>query len=254
MALSKVGKNQVDQSASLTVDGDLTVDTDTLYVNSANNKVAVGTASPSTKFHVQSAGDNYITSRDSTSGGIAGVILQNGSDTRGIRINGSSLQLHDHSANLTRLNIDASGRVTMPYQPLSVIGTTVNNYAPSAGDVLQFDYVSVNRGSAYNTSTYTFTCPVAGDYEVSLYFNRNGWRGDLKLEKNGSQVRRLELRTHGLNASSSVDWQAEQFSFIIPCSANDTLRWKCDYVYTSGYLLDGYNNHLFDTVTYRLVG
>ena len=41
MALSKVGKNQVDQSASLTVDSDFTVDTNTLYVDSTNNSVAL---------------------------------------------------------------------------------------------------------------------------------------------------------------------------------------------------------------------
>ena len=46
MALSKVGKNQVDQSASLTVDSDLTVDTTTLHVDSTNNRVGIGTSNP----------------------------------------------------------------------------------------------------------------------------------------------------------------------------------------------------------------
>ena len=54
MALSKVGKNQVDQSASLTVDSDLTVDTTTLYVDSTNNRVGIGTSSTNYgKFTVQ---------------------------------------------------------------------------------------------------------------------------------------------------------------------------------------------------------
>jgi len=188
MALSKVGKNQVDQSASLTVDGDLTVDTDTLYVNSANNKVAVGTASPSTKFHVQSAGDNYITSRDSTSGGIAGVILQNGSDTRGIRINGSSLQLHDHSANLTRLNIDASGHVTMPYQPAFSAYNGPGPGITSAAYALAFTSGVTNVGGHYSTSTYRFTAPVAGTYFFMHNAMSNGGYNRTRYKKNGAYV------------------------------------------------------------------
>ena len=74
MALSKVGKNQVDQSASLTVDSDLTVDTNTLYVDSTNNRVGVGTTSPVRDFVVQSpsgqAADLSIRTGDTTSSAV----------------------------------------------------------------------------------------------------------------------------------------------------------------------------------------
>ena len=43
----------VSETQSLTVDGDLTVDTDTLKADSANNRVGVGVASPDTFLHVQ---------------------------------------------------------------------------------------------------------------------------------------------------------------------------------------------------------
>jgi hypothetical protein len=43
--------------SSLAVSGDLTVDTDTLKVDSANNRVGIGTASPSYKLSVYSQGD-----------------------------------------------------------------------------------------------------------------------------------------------------------------------------------------------------
>ena len=43
------------QMGSLTVTGDVTVDTDTLYVDSTNNRVGIGTTSPSDKFSVKSA-------------------------------------------------------------------------------------------------------------------------------------------------------------------------------------------------------
>jgi len=57
MALSKVSTNQIDTAATptvaeATVTGDLTVDTSTLHVDSTNNRVGIGTASPATVLHV----------------------------------------------------------------------------------------------------------------------------------------------------------------------------------------------------------
>ena len=65
MALSKVGKNQVDQSAELTVDSDLTVDTNTLYVDSTNNRVGISTSSPDAPLQIN---DSTTTSVGATSG------------------------------------------------------------------------------------------------------------------------------------------------------------------------------------------
>ena len=53
MALSKVSTNQIDTAATptvaeATITGDLTVDTNTLHVDSTNNRVGIGTTSPAT--------------------------------------------------------------------------------------------------------------------------------------------------------------------------------------------------------------
>ena len=100
-------------------------------------------------------------------------------------------------------------RVTKPNQPLAVIGTTQNNPTPSAGSIVQFDYAATNRGNHYNTSNYTFTCPVAGDYMVIFRHSRKGWCGDLDLQKNGTTHAFLELRETGLNGAGTPvpDWQ-----------------------------------------------
>ena len=156
------------------------------------------------------------------------------------------------------LVIEGSGSVRKPLQPLAIIGTTQNNYTPTTGDTLPFDYSNTNRGNHYNTSNYTFTCPVAGDYMVILRFSRKGWVGDLELAKNNSQYARLELRETGRNNSNNADWQALCYDFIVPCSANDTLKWKVPSQYTGtgggNYLLDGYNHIYYDSVTYYLMG
>ena len=159
-----------------------------------------------------------------------------------------------------KMRIHATGEVTKSSQPLAVIGTTQNNPTPSAGSIVQFDYAATNRGNHYNTSNYTFTCPVAGDYMVIFRHSRKGWCGDLDLQKNGTTHAYLELRETGLNGAGTPvpDWQAGSYSFIVPCAANDVLRWRVGAVYTStgsgGYLLDGYNHIKYDAVTYYLIG
>ena len=157
-----------------------------------------------------------------------------------------------------KMRIHATGEVTKSSQPLAIIGTTQNNWSPSAGDVLPFNYTNTNRGNHYNTSNYTFTCPVAGDYMVILRLSRKGFRGDVELAKNNSQYALLELRETGRNDSNAADWQAWCYDFIVPCAANDTLKWKAPNVYTGtgggNYLLDGLNHIYYDSVTYYLMG
>ena len=57
----------VSETQALTVDGDLTVDTDTLKADSANNRVGVGTASPVAPLHVKAATDVHVGIDDSSS-------------------------------------------------------------------------------------------------------------------------------------------------------------------------------------------
>jgi len=70
------------------------------------------------------------------------------------------------SASSGSLAVDSAGRVTMPYQPaFHVRGNGTQSWSGStAYQTLQLDTATLNNGSAYNTSTYTFTAPVAGMY------------------------------------------------------------------------------------------
>jgi hypothetical protein len=78
----------------------------------SSGSVGIGTTAPTTKFHVETSGTNYITSRNGAAGaGIAGFICQNSGDTRGMHINGSTLHLYDYSAGASRMAIDSSGKV-----------------------------------------------------------------------------------------------------------------------------------------------
>ena len=60
---------KTDASGNLTVAGDLTVDTSTLKVDSSNNRVGVGTTSPSHKLHVEDSVSNVIVAKQTTNNG-----------------------------------------------------------------------------------------------------------------------------------------------------------------------------------------
>ena len=71
----------------------------------------------------------------------------------------------------TRMTIDASGRVTMPYQPAFRAKSTntgwttltANTWVTAALETEEYD-----QGSNYNTTNYRFTAPIAGLYQLTL--------------------------------------------------------------------------------------
>jgi len=136
--------------AGVTVNGDLTVDTDTLFVDATNNRVGIGTVSPSTTLHLSSAGtalrlqdtDTNAYAEISTSDQGALVLEAdkgNGqaSSTMLFKVDGSEVGRWDASGNLLVGTTD-----TTPYNNNSQndgvvisgsggwIGTSRNNNAP----------------------------------------------------------------------------------------------------------------------------
>jgi hypothetical protein len=102
--------------ADLDISGDLTVDTNTLYVDSTNNRVGIGTTSPSTPLELNTISFEAMKIRRGTSGTDASVItFAQGDGTSVGHVGGVSsggLQFRTGSGSGTeRARIDASGNV-----------------------------------------------------------------------------------------------------------------------------------------------
>ena len=126
----------------------------------SNERVGIGTSSPSAKLHVSTG----------TTGGIA--LLQGSARSMYFEDDGSGSRISTEgtgqfsvraaSSGGNHLTIDSSGRVTKPYQPF-FHAYGLNNLSGSGTDVI-YPSASYNIGGHYSTATGRFTAPVNGYY------------------------------------------------------------------------------------------
>jgi hypothetical protein len=103
--------------ASLAVTGDLTVDTSTLKVDAANNRVGIGTASPAAVFHVANSSSAVIISQDGTVPRIIGTNAA-GDASNELSLRGNPLTFTGNGgAGATQMTLDASGNVGIGVTP-----------------------------------------------------------------------------------------------------------------------------------------
>ena len=174
--VGKKATNVVDvsETQSLTVDGDLTVDTDTLVVDSTNNRVGIGTASPNTLTTLSANSGNAILELNranaNTTGAVgavnftvsdghsvANMYAQGDGDNEGahlvFRTTSAAGENDPYGSNTTeRMRIDSSGNVgigtSSPSAPTGFTTGTILDVANAgtAGDAT--DNASIRVSSA----------------------------------------------------------------------------------------------------------
>jgi hypothetical protein len=119
--------------SAMSIDGDLTVDTDTLYVDSANNRVGIGTGSPSSTLHVKDASSFANIVLEGSSTGVCRLLL--GDEDQGnvgqVRYDNSTNSMEFRTSNSEAMRIDSSGNVgigtSSPSTTLDVNGSLSKN-------------------------------------------------------------------------------------------------------------------------------
>ena len=126
--------------------------------------------------------------------------------------------------NINRLNVDSSGRVTMPNQPAFYAYT---NAAQTTAGTCQFQVEDLDVTNSYNNSTGVFTAPIAGIYEFHVYLlirldlpsaGSTTDYGGARLKKNGGAYGADHYQGNGYARSH----EAISFSHIGSLAANDT--------------------------------
>jgi hypothetical protein len=144
----------IDVTGAITGTGDLTIDTNTLHVDSSNNRVGIGTTSPDRLLDVSGTGNVYgkFQSTDTTG---AGIEIKDSSENWLIQADGGSvdgLAFYDLGRTSYRAVIDDSGNLgintTSPTDKLDVNGTGIirsNTYV--GGNIYMY-------GGSYTTGIF----------------------------------------------------------------------------------------------------
>jgi hypothetical protein len=173
--------NNALEATSGTFSGDVTVDTSTLKVDSTNNRVGVGTASPSQSLEVagnifvNTSGNPNLTVKTSGAGNNPTIRIQadtnywdlqtlfsNSTDDLDFQYNGTST-----------MKIDNAGHITKPLQPAFCATPSANleNFAINQYNNVDFASERFDRNADYNAggAPTSFTAPVTGVYQLNFH-------------------------------------------------------------------------------------
>jgi len=202
----------------LTVSGDAIFDTSTLKVDSSNNRVGIGTASPTFKLDLDTSSGSYqrITGSDQanvrlrfTNGGSGGKSYEIVGGLAGA--NNSAFSIFDVDNSATRLSIDSSGDVTIGGTLATTLSTAAQPNITSLGTLstLTVDDITIN-GS---------TISDAGDLDIDvggdIILNADG--GDIRFRDGGTEVGTIVMD----DGSNTFIFKSAQSDADIKFNGND---------------------------------
>ena len=210
---------------NITGSGNLTIDTTTLHVDSSNNRVGIGTASPSQDLTIVNSGSarmelisgtsgtSIIDMGDSADGDIGGIRYAQGTDTMQFRAN-----------NDVRMTIDSNGYVLKPNTPAfnarsHSSGTSTGAFYVGSTNNSQTSVVIYNNGSHFNNSNGRFTAPVAGIYYFGCQATPSqGANSGIYILKNGGS------QLSGTAYQYSTSYNGSAVSAIVSLSVGDYVQ------------------------------
>ena len=252
-------KNGGTFNGDVTVNADFTVDTDTLYVDSAGNRVGIGTTDPSS--NTSTYYDDLVIKND-TSGSGAGITIQanttngfgavdfrkaDGTQIGKVYASSAGNQLAFETGGTERMRIHSSGVITKNNHPAFYANKTLT-FDTNNTDIV-FDTVRTNVGSHYNNSNGKFTAPVDGTYFFSygtlLNTTSTNAYGYLRLAFNGSGSNAYIMHS---SYNSSRNYEPLSWSGVVDLDAGDVVTVKGhfqnsntygggSYTFFSGHLL-----------------
>ena len=226
---------------NLVVPGDLTVDTTSLKVDSSNNRVGIGTATPSDT--VDALGNLRLTTNSSTTRRVyalsgTGAYALNSSGGAAIAFhrdsgNNDEIAFETHtqgSAHAENMRIDKSGHITMSKQP-AFMAFKVGNQSVGTSTVQVTGWNNnLDVGSNWDNTQNRYTVPTAGIYLAGGFYQANQSTGlHFGILKNGAAYGNdsyLDMVAGAANGYSVPFQMAvnDYFTWIAYCSSSSLIN------------------------------
>jgi hypothetical protein len=135
---------------------------DPLSIDTANNRVGIGTTSPNSPLEVSNGTENY---RVAFGTGEVYLMARNASSyiTQEYIANQHVFTGYGDNSSNEAMRIDAAGRVTMPNHSAFF----VSHQTIITGGIVNYQTVVTNIGNYWSTANSRFTAPVSGTYTFS---------------------------------------------------------------------------------------
>jgi len=228
-------------TGDLGINGDLTVDTNALFVDASANKVGINTTTLNNALNVESASFQALGIKRNTGvttgTGEFAVHMETNSqvsipyDDEGSVVFGTATAPSTAAGFSEKVRINHNGAVTTPYQPAANWGCSaaLTPSQNSSWNDLALNHEKFDRGNNYSTSNYRFTAPVAGVYLV-------GFSGELSSTSdttwsylvpciNGSRTGNLSNKGNNMadfKTSGSYDTKCQMW--LLNLAANDYIN------------------------------
>lgn len=150
-----------------------------------------------------------------------------------------------NASGTSAIEIDSSGRVSMPKRPYATVCFTHNaNYvAKTQNSVIDFDRILESEGNDYDTSTYKYTAPLDGLYLLTI---------SLLTENDTDKYNLLVYKNNTLLFQPYTVFRTMQASFVVPASSGDELYFK--YGNNNSYYEASRPNSTYNFATYMFMG
>ena len=160
--------------SSLAVSGNLTVDTDTLFVDAANNEVGIGTATPERRFHVNSGSTQIGSLFESTSAVSTQINIKNANSTLGgfIKTTGDNIILTANNTGVDHLVVADGGNVGIGISsPATKVDIAANNNGGTALNVLRFTDTDITSAPNQESGRIEFYTSDGSSAGVASYIS-----------------------------------------------------------------------------------
>jgi hypothetical protein len=127
-----------------------------------------------------------------------------------------------HTGGTSAMTLSSAGVVTEPTKPSWKIHISTQTLTGSTWTLMNANSAVYNIGNHYNTTTKTFTAPVAGTYYIygQWFGSVSSNRAIVAFYKNGTRF--FESLTLGATSNGGISYQG---CTTVQCVATDTLQW-----------------------------